>query len=390
MNIEYWSVGSNTMVPLPMSTNDISTRLIEDWVPSFPVAISSAFMGWPKFLIDGTPIQNLSFLSLRPEIKESERQWKSFLSWMLGIAGTRHVLAKEGYRWIAPVSAFYPNATQGVNLASWHLSFPRSSITTMLPPNPSSRLRPDYLAIRKTSAGFQWAVAEAKGTSKCLTGMNRCPLDWYNQARNIQIVVHGAVINIPRYFVVATRVNPNASHAYTRRLQVRAWNSYEQLPNSELQTVAAADISSAHLFGFFRNLGLYENARALSYAVQTRSDLRLRANNNYDKDFLNQLFLRADSEIRRVFRSEKISHDYQESIILYLDTMMGRISVEISAATMDLTKKLQLSLTEDEATKALIEADSQLDKWDKSQSKTGSVETLVSTGVRVQFPEKTD
>jgi hypothetical protein len=40
------------------------------------------------------------------------------LSWMLGVAGARHILASEGYRWIAPLSAFYPDAVQAVDLSA--------------------------------------------------------------------------------------------------------------------------------------------------------------------------------------------------------------------------------------------------------------------------------
>ena len=69
-------------------------------------------------------------LAVRAEAARSERQWKSFLSWMLGVAGTRHVLASDSYRWVAPVSAFYPGAVQAVDLSAWHPSFPLSVLST--------------------------------------------------------------------------------------------------------------------------------------------------------------------------------------------------------------------------------------------------------------------
>jgi hypothetical protein len=85
---------------------------------------------------------------IRTEVARSERQWKSFLSWMLGVAGTRHVLASEGYRWVAPVSAFYTDAVQVVDLSAWNPLFPRSILTTTRRPGSQSRLCPDYLALR--------------------------------------------------------------------------------------------------------------------------------------------------------------------------------------------------------------------------------------------------
>jgi len=102
---------------------------------------------------------------------------------MLGVAGTRHVLMSEGYRWIAPISAF-------------HI----------------------------VGGCIEWAVAEAKGTKMSLKSTSSCPTEWSNQARNVVIKVNGTEIDIPRHVVVATRVNPNAKRDRARRLQVRTWN----------------------------------------------------------------------------------------------------------------------------------------------------------------------
>src|SRR5687768_3901868 len=107
MNAEYWGVGSNASTALPMSTGDVSKHLLADWVPSMPVSVSSSFIGWPPYLLASVSFQKYNVLSLGAVAGRSERQWKGFLSWMLGVAGTRHVLASENYRWIAPLSAFY-------------------------------------------------------------------------------------------------------------------------------------------------------------------------------------------------------------------------------------------------------------------------------------------
>ena len=93
-----------------MTVGDISSHLLADWVPSLPAAIGSSFIGWPPFLFELTKHRNNDVLAIRPEVGRSERQWKSVLSWMVGVAGARHILASEGYRWIAPLSAFYPEA----------------------------------------------------------------------------------------------------------------------------------------------------------------------------------------------------------------------------------------------------------------------------------------
>src|SRR5437773_2204350 len=100
MLVDFWGVGMTTPSTLPMTTSSISSHLLADWVPSLPSSVSSSFVGWPPFLIEVVPIGGGNFLALRAEAGRSERQWKGVLSWMLGIAGTRHVLESEGYRWI--------------------------------------------------------------------------------------------------------------------------------------------------------------------------------------------------------------------------------------------------------------------------------------------------
>src|SRR5215831_7407365 len=119
MFVEFWDVESAASTPLPMTVDDVSFHLALDWVPSLPPADGTAFMGWPPFLIEDIQYNNSSFLALRQKAGRSERQWKSVLSWMLGVAGTRHFLRRKGYTWIAPLSAFYPNVAQAVDVQAW-------------------------------------------------------------------------------------------------------------------------------------------------------------------------------------------------------------------------------------------------------------------------------
>jgi hypothetical protein len=390
MHVQFWSVGSNSMSPLPMSQNNISEHLMEDWVPSLPVGVSSSFMGWPTFLTEGANIQPLDFLTLRQEVGRTERQWKGFLSWMLGVAGTRHVLAQEGYQWIAPISAFYKNTSHQVSLGNWNGSFPQSATRASLPQQPLSRLRPDYLAIRRDSSGiFNLAIAESKGTTLCLTRKSSCPPKWRDQDNNIEISVNNNIIKIPRHIVVATRSNPNAKYKPARRIQVRAWNSAEDLPVSNVSQIAAVDIVSGHLFGLFRNLGLRENAQALAYSVHARSESLI--NGILDKHEANSLLLRqrADTELERRTDSTKRDRDSGASTFVTMDIEIGRVTFEISAATMSLASNLSLSLSGNEGIKTLSKSALQVDDWVRSQPKTEEAEALLLHGVRVRFPEET-
>ena len=240
MFVEFWDVGSVTRASLPMRIEDICDHLTVDWVPSLPPADGTAFMGWPPFLIEGlasydyTTQRNTTFLALRDRAARSERQWKSVLSWMLGVAGARHFLRRDGYTWVAPLSAFYPNAARNVDVQAWPPQFPQTKLVTDRNKASRSRLRPDYIAVRpilgsQELGAYEWAVAEAKGVASQLSGKTACPARWYNQARNVTVTVNGVEITVPRHLVVATRVNPNAARAATRRLQIRAWNRREEL-----------------------------------------------------------------------------------------------------------------------------------------------------------------
>ena len=389
MHVQYWGVGTSLMTPLPMSQNDISSHLLEDWVPSLPMPVSADFMGWPFFLIEVNHIEMLDYLILCSEVGRTERQWKGFLSWMLGVAGTRHVLATEGYRWIAPTSAFYPNP-HVVDLHSWHPSFPQTVVTARPPRRHTSRLRPDYLAIRDASGGgVEWAIVEAKGTSRCLTSMNSCPRNWYNQARNIQVDVRGITLSVPRHIVVATRVNPNTIRGGTRRLQIRAWNSVEEQATPLLPDEAAVEIVAAHLFGLFRNLRLRENAEALAASVQTRAESLLHSDLNKRRSILEHLRETADSELEILTHSHREDSDYWTGRNLELEMDFGTVSIEISSATLSLAAKLSLSVTKDEAMKALREESERLKAWDSSQRQKDDTGVVLGSGVRARFRRNT-
>lgn len=222
-----------------MTVDDISFHLAVDWVPSLPPADGTAFMGWPPFLIENLPsYSNTTFLALRDRAARSDRQWKGVLSWMLGVAGARQFLRRDGYTWVAPLSAFYPTVVRTVDVQAWPPQFPQTKLVTDRNRTSRSRLRPDYIALRPVpgaqSAGeYEWGVAEAKGVAAPLSGKTAYPVDWYNQARNVTVTVNGAKVTIPRHMVIATRVNPNAVNAQTRRLQIRAWNRKEELNGLE-------------------------------------------------------------------------------------------------------------------------------------------------------------
>lgn len=367
-----------------MSVGDISSHLLADWIPSLPPSVSPSFIGWPPFLIELGTLNGSDVLVLRSDAARSERQWKGFLSWMLGVAGTRHVLASEDYRWIAPVSAFYPGAVQVVDLSRWHNSFPRSCVVAERRSGSISRLFPDYLALRSTasktpSSSYQWAVAEAKGTQISLRKMSTCRPDWYAQARNVLVTVNGTRLRIPRHLVIATRVNPNSTRERARRLQLRAWNHKVEVNKTTLSPEAAADIVTAHLFGLFRGLHFRENAIAMALSVQSRTAYRDQSLTDAMRDQMNRAFDRADKELLSRAEQGRIG----------LETEFGLIKVELSEPLITLTTKLRIAENPDFASTVLQEADTQLDRWQNERQSADDISgiTVLPFGMSVHLPD---
>ena len=96
MFVDYWAVGSTEVLPLAMTTADVSKHLAADWVPSVAPNVKALFVGWPPYLLQLASSSGVQRLCLDTATGRTERQWKGVLSWMLGIAGTRHVLQSKG------------------------------------------------------------------------------------------------------------------------------------------------------------------------------------------------------------------------------------------------------------------------------------------------------
>jgi hypothetical protein len=195
------------------------------------------------------------------------------ISWMLGVAGARAYLKDDNYRWIAPVSAFFENAIQPVNVPQY-LSFPEPDLTiNRLKPRV---LCPDYIAARSSANGsaIEWAVAEAKGTAKSLAKRTACESDWQSQVRNVRIELQGFPLTPHRQIVIATRVNPSGPD---RVLRIKAWN-HKESDTSDTFAPALPEVVCAHLFGLYSGLGLSNISRQLAFGVFQRATHKLRAN----------------------------------------------------------------------------------------------------------------
>jgi hypothetical protein len=392
MIVEFWNVGATTASSLPLTVQNVSSHILADWLPALPISLSPTLIGWPPFLIQlaRTPLGNC--LALQKKAARTEKQWKGFVSWMLGVAGTRQFLESEGYRWIAPLSAFYPETNQEYDLSGWNVRFPPTSLKAERLQGSPSRLRPDYLAIRplpssEVPGGFELAVAESKGTHTNLMNRNSCPVAWYNQARNVSISIDNSPIQVSRHMVVATRVNPNGVRLKTRRLQVRAWNKADE-QTTPLPPEVAPNIIAAHLFGFFLNLGLYETARAISLSVITRDQVRRDLFDIETSRGRDDSIAASEDELQsRTMPSSPAIPGFTSRVLV--GTTLGQVEVAIATPTIDLTRHLREARSFDECYPVIREADSQLDRWNAQRvDRADKVRTVVLPfGAELTFPE---
>jgi hypothetical protein len=381
MHVHYWAVGQRTPAPLPLPLHAISGYLLEDWLPSIVPPPGSTFMGWPASLIHPEIVDGRQHWSLDGVLGRTERQWKSVISWMLGVAGARHLLTHEGYRWIAPASAFYPGAEE-VATTHWHPRLP-PGVVEVTGPNRYTNLRPDYLAVRprRVTGVRTLAAVEAKGTNDALGSplKNRCPPAWRRQVWNIAVTVHGQPVRVARHIVAATRVNPNAKRARTRCLQIRGWNSEDPHP-VEAPPQLAVEVAAAHLFGLCLNLGLWVNARAIALGVSARRTTR--AVHGRLLDEMLTISRRADFELMEETDATLDREAEASGGLRIFRSGLGVLEAEITDATMSLIRSIR-SANPEEAAAALDRADTRLDAMEAGTA--GPEGVLLPSGVRVRY-----
>ncbi len=372
-HVEYWGVGAAASASVPLAHGTISAHLLAAWVPSLAPAVATSFLGWPQYLTEAATIGGVDYLALTAAAGQSERQWKAILSWMMGVAGARQFLAMEGYPWIAPLSAFYPNLVQPVG-TSWHPSFPRTALSAVAAPGNPSRLRPDYVALRPSTsgAGFDWAIVEAKGTSDSLTNRTSCPTSWRDQVRNVALSLSGSPLPVSRHVVAATRSNPNARTSKARRLQIRAWNSSQEAvpPDPE----AAVDVVYASLFSLCSNLGLRSNAAALMRAISARVATSQLSFVDYPQPREPE---DADAELGDIGSHPEDYGERWSSASWMLRIPGFTAKVEISAEIVSLLRRLSRTTKATEALDAILATQRDLSDWEFSSERSGTSRTTV-------------
>ena len=161
MHVRYLGVNKTKAFSLPCSREMLATELAADWHPTFAVS-PLAFVGWPLELLEEKAFPDAKHLCVKTVLARSDRQWKGFASWMLGVAGARLAIKHMKYRWIAPASAFYAERVNEVDI-DWPTEFPACNMKLSRDPQSPAKLRPDYLASKKgTNGGYLVASVEAK------------------------------------------------------------------------------------------------------------------------------------------------------------------------------------------------------------------------------------
>jgi len=206
-------------------------------------------------------------------IAKTDRQWKIFISWLIGTAFSKFVIDDvEKYPWWVPISGI----TSNVETGNWDdINLPRNRFEIRRNPN---FFLPDYLVCRQNDRGYDFAFVESKGTDISI-GNRDTPLEsWTNQARNAELLFDNNQVPVPRNIVVATRINPNAKKIETRRIVVRAWNrnTSEQNENHLMFAIFLAK----HYEMISHRLGYQELGEVMEVARQDlESEGRVNKNN---------------------------------------------------------------------------------------------------------------
>ncbi len=264
--VRFWDVGAVGEASLPMTASHMAAHLAADWLPGLSPLGGAPLVSWPFRLMlpyhDKKSSRTL--LRVRRRVAWSDRQWNGVLSWMVGVCGARQYLVRDGYLWVAPLSAFYADKRKHVDIdPKWPTPLRPGKLTATSAPTNPSRLMPDYVALRKGVGADDWhlALVEAKGTAAALQNRTACPKDWHDQARNAIVRFEGTRIVPDRHLVTATRCNPDKARKITTALQLRAWNHEEA--TAATPTGAAMEVATVALLGICNNLGLRANARCL-------------------------------------------------------------------------------------------------------------------------------
>lgn len=266
--VDYWPVGK-PQTTLPLDALTMIGHIVQDWVPSLSSVSGRSLMGWPDHLVK--PDIGGTHLVVGPVLSRSDRQWKGFISWLIGIAGTRQVLASEGYSWVAPASAFYADRRIKVDTGPWPHDLPETDLKLDSDPTSGSALRPDYIAVGQTSPAahdYHLALAESKGVDRQLASLAQCPPNWTAQVHNARVTFLGTPVHIHRHIVVGVRTNPTAVWERTRRIQVRCWNAQDVA--DPVPMGAVIEVASAALYGLCRGLGMTANAVAIARGATRR------------------------------------------------------------------------------------------------------------------------
>lgn len=337
-------------------------------------------MGWPAYLLQGIPIAGWNALAVCRMAGQSDRQWKSVLSWMLGVAATRHVVEKEGYRWVAPASAFYANAAIQVDVTGWHPLYLPSVLRVSQCAHSSSRLRPDYIAIRQAVRGLatvEWALVEAKGTKRNLRNIASCPSSWLNQVRSVQIDVSGKSQQVQRHLVVAARINPNGKRDKTRCIQLRAWNQHNGVDASRLPLPGAVEVAEATLYGLFRAIRLPGVAGGIAQVARRRHQ--------------EQALHVSEGERSSIDRAvERIDEGLRDGLRCTWQTEFGEFELQLSPDLLSFVRRLLSAHTAADAVSALQETDERLTASEKARREQATAHGAVSLSMGATFlvPER--
>ncbi len=238
MQIEYYPPRSKAPVFKKVSAEDLAGYLGTEWIPGTPRSFIDSLTEIIGTILTRVKLNgSVDSWCVNADVADTDRQWRGVTSWIIGVAFARDVMESEGYSWWSPVSGFSGTVSTGkTKTGRWMPWIPRS-LYSVEKLGTKSNLLPDYTACRLSGDGtFQYAFVESKGTKNNIQNKHLAPADWLNQVNNAKLLFRERIAPVAHRYVVATRINPDAKRANTRRIIVRAWDSQDDGLDSQDRT----------------------------------------------------------------------------------------------------------------------------------------------------------
>lgn len=292
-----------------ISETKLAKYIATEWIPDAPRSLYNGMEDMLLSILIPSRTKTCCktkarYWCINEHLKHTDRQWKGYTSWLVGVAFSRHVMEMEGFQFWVPVSRLQGSGevaagNPGPLNQNLFKVTKREQIAECLPntvkckieksnKKPTANL-PDYVAARiyLSNNRYEFAFFESKGGSTVdvtppINNLSKYPNkpNWFVQSTNGQLSYNSRQLSTYNY-LVATNVRPSEPTEEKRTITTRVWEHHCEptttmivAPNSFLARQARQARQALTLFiaihyaGVFQRLGLDSLASLLNDTIE--------------------------------------------------------------------------------------------------------------------------